>query len=81
MLASVSRVRVRLMLGLVVLGSATLGVGSVSAQADLDCWQFASWADAQATHEANPWMNLDDDWDGIACECLYYGYQCWTPYQ
>ncbi len=55
--------------------------GAASAQvADLDCWQFATWEEAQATHEAYPWMNLDDDWDGIACECLYYGYECWTPW-
>ena len=51
-----------------------------TAQGDLDCWQFGSWADAQATSDANPWMDLDDDYDGIACECLYYGYPCWTPY-
>lgn len=26
------------------------------------------------------WMNLDDDLDGIACECFSHGYQCWTPW-
>jgi hypothetical protein len=48
-----------------------------AAQGDRDCWQCASWDDAQATHEANPWMNLDH-WDGIARECRYDGYRCWT---
>jgi hypothetical protein len=67
---------------LIVGAFVALGLSSTAlAQGDLDCWQFATWADAQATHEANPWMNLDDDWDGIACECLYFGYPCWTPYQ
>ena len=59
---------------------------AVAAQGDLDCYQFASWNDAQATYQselANPgwdWMYLDEDGDGIACECLYYGYHCWTPW-
>jgi hypothetical protein len=58
-----------------------------TAQGDLDCWQFASWEDVQATYEQIlatdgwDWMLLDEDGDGIACECLYYGYECWTPYQ
>jgi hypothetical protein len=54
---------------------------------DLDCYQFASHADAQATYEhilttdGWDWMNLDDDSDGIACECLLPGsyYACWRP--
>ena len=59
--------------------------GPATAQGDLDCWQFASWDEAQATYQSTlvdpgwDWMNLDDDADGIACECLYYGYHCWTP--
>lgn len=57
-----------------------------AAQGDLDCWQFGSWQEAQSTYEATlandgwDWMRLDDDYDGIACECLYYGYECWRPY-
>lgn len=59
----------------------TLGFATpAAAQADMDCWEFGNWWDAQATHEAYPWMGLDGDWDGIACECLYYGYACWTPW-
>lgn len=57
-----------------------------SAQSDLDCYQFGSWQAAQDTYEAIvyndgwDWMHLDEDGDGLACECLYYGYQCWTPW-
>jgi hypothetical protein len=41
---------------------------------DLDCWQFASQAEAQATYahilttDGWAWMYLDGDGDGIACE-------------
>ena len=73
---------------LVVVTFAVLGwSGPAAAQADLDCWQFGSWDEANATYNAEladpgwDWMRLDEDSDGIPCECLYYGYQCWTPYQ
>ena len=45
--------------------------GSASA-ADLNCSDFATQAQAQATYDANPAdpNNLDQDDDGIACETL-----------
>jgi hypothetical protein len=49
---------------------------SVSAQVALQCWQFDSWEQAQATYEAAPWMNLDPDGNGVACDCLLNGTPC-----
>jgi hypothetical protein len=55
-------------------------------QGDRDCYQFTSWYDAQEVYEAslyNPGWDvffLDEDGDGLACECLYYGYHCLTPW-
>jgi hypothetical protein len=66
---------------------AAFGVTSVAAQSsDLDCYQFASWDAANATYQNEiassgwDWMHLDEDGDGLPCECLYYGYHCWTPW-
>ena len=45
---------------------------SASAQYDLDCYQLASWSDAQATYNSEiandgwDWMHLDEDGDGAA---------------
>ena len=51
----------------------------------LDCYQFGSFDEAQAAYEAdqasiNPTLTyLDDDGDGLICECLYYEEICWLP--
>jgi hypothetical protein len=51
----------------------------------LDCYQFGSYDEAQAAYEAdllsvNPILGyLDDDGDGLICECLYYEEICWLP--
>ncbi|HEU0115967.1 MAG TPA: hypothetical protein VFQ80_14875 [Thermomicrobiales bacterium] len=60
---------------------AAFGVASVSAQSgDLDCHQFSSWQEANATYQNElassgwHWMQLDEDGDSLPCECLSYGY-------
>jgi len=51
----------------------------------LDCYQFGSFDEAQAAYEADqasvdPQLSyLDDDGDGLICECLYYEEICWLP--
>lgn len=51
----------------------------------LDCYQFGSFDEAQAAYEADqasfsPTLTyLDDDGDGLICECLYYEEICWLP--
>jgi hypothetical protein len=51
----------------------------------LDCYQFGSFDEARAAYEAdqaspNPTLTyLDDDGDGLICECLYYEEICWLP--
>jgi hypothetical protein len=51
----------------------------------LDCYQFGSFEEAQAAYEADqasfsPTLTyLDDDGDGLICECLYYEEICWLP--
>ena len=71
MLASVSRVRVGLVLGLVVLGSATLGVGSASAQ---------SCDPAYVSHCVQPLYEVGD----LNCQFFYdqgiYGITLADPY-
>lgn len=49
----------------------SIGTGSASA-ADLDCSNFATQAEAQATYDADPSdpNGLDRDKDGTACESL-----------
>ena len=74
--------------------AATLTVSSLSVFAlmastttytPLDCYQFGSFDEAQAAYEAdlaspNPTLGyLDDDADGLICECLYYEEICWLP--
>jgi hypothetical protein len=58
-----------------VLISAVLLMGT-QAQEVMACWQFSTWEEAQATHLAYPWMGLDEDGDGIACQCLIDGVPC-----
>ena len=51
----------------------------------LDCYQFGSFDEARAAYEADqasfsPTLTyLDDDGDGLICECLYYEEICWLP--
>ncbi len=51
----------------------------------LDCYQFGSFDEAQAAYEADqasfsPTLTyLDDDTDGLICECLYYEEIWWLP--
>jgi Excalibur calcium-binding domain len=77
--------RVMTILVALVLDLLTL-TSPASAQGDRDCYQFTSWYDAQEVYEAsmyNPGWDvfyLDEDGDGLACECLYYGYHCLTPW-
>ena len=51
-------------------------VMNAAAQVGLQCWNFSSWEEAQATYDANPWMNLDPDGNGVACDCLLNGIPC-----
>ena len=51
-------------------------VMNAAAQVALQCWNFSSQAEAQATYNANPWMNLDLDGNGVACDCLLSGTPC-----
>jgi hypothetical protein len=54
-------------------GIAVLLPATASAQADRDCSDFGSWAEAQEFYErsgpGDP-HNLDADNDGVACETL-----------
>jgi hypothetical protein len=49
---------------------------AMSARAELGCYQYTSWDQAQAAHQAQPWLGLDADGNGVACECLLYGFPC-----
>ena len=59
--------------------------GFTTTHTALDCYQFGSFDEAQAAYEAdqtsvNPTLTyLDDDRDGLICECLYYEEICWLP--
>jgi len=60
-------------------------MASTTTYTPLDCYQFGSFDEAQAAYEAdllsvNPTLGyLDDDGDGLICECLYYEEICWLP--
>lgn len=58
--------------GLLLAGAMLFGAPAASAQGDLDCADFATQAEAQATFDADPTdpNGLDRDNDGIACESL-----------
>jgi len=51
-------------------------VMNAPAQVALQCWEFGSWEEAQATYQSAPWMNLDPDGNGVACDCLLNGTPC-----
>jgi hypothetical protein len=60
-------------------------LASTTTYTPLDCYQFGSYEEAQAAYEAdqaNPFPTLtylDDDADGLICECLYYEEICGLP--
>jgi hypothetical protein len=60
-------------------------LASTTTNTPLDCYQFGSFDEAQAAYEADlaqpfPTLEyLDDDGDGLICECLYYEEICWVP--
>jgi hypothetical protein len=60
-------------------------MASTTTNTPLDCYQFGSFEEAQAAYEADqatpfPTLGyLDDDGDGLICECLYYEEICWVP--
>jgi hypothetical protein len=60
-------------------------LASTTTYTPLDCYQFGSFDEAQAAYEADlasphPTLEyLDDDGDGLICECLYYEEICWLP--
>ena len=60
-------------------------LASTTTHTALDCYQFGSFDEAQAAYEADqasfsPTLTyLDDDHDGLICECLYYEEICWVP--
>jgi hypothetical protein len=63
--------------GLVLVVAILLGLAfAMNARAEIGCYQYASWEQAQAAHQAQPWLGLDADGNGVACECLLYGFPC-----
>jgi hypothetical protein len=60
-------------------------MASTTTNTPLDCYQFGTYEEAQAAYEADqakpfPTLTyLDDDYDGLICECLYYEEICWLP--
>ena len=68
-----------------LLASPTPLAAQTTTYTPLDCYQFGSFDEAQAAYEAdllsvNPTLGyLDDDGDGLICECLYYEEICWLP--
>jgi hypothetical protein len=60
-------------------------MASTTTNTPLDCYQFGTYEEAQAAYEADQAMPfptltyLDDDYDGLICECLYYEEICWVP--
>jgi hypothetical protein len=68
-----------------LVGSPTGLMAQTTTYTPLDCYQFGTYEAAQAAYEAdqaNPFPTLtylDDDGDGLICECLYYEEICWVP--
>jgi hypothetical protein len=68
-----------------LVGSPTPLAAATTTYTPLDCYQFGSFDEAQAAYEADqasvdPQLSyLDDDGDGLICECLYYEEICWLP--
>ena len=68
-----------------LVGSPTPLVAQTTTYTPLDCYQFGTYEEAQAAFEADQAMPfptltyLDDDVDGLICECLYYEEICGLP--
>lgn len=63
--------------GLVLVMATLFGLAfAVNARAEIGCYQYLSWDAAQAAHQANPGLGLDADGNGVACDCLLYGFPC-----
>jgi hypothetical protein len=45
-------------------------------RAESGCYQYPSWQAAQTAHEQAPWLGLDADGNGVACDCLLNGFPC-----
>ena len=60
-------------------------MASTTTHTALDCYQFGSFDEAQAAYAADqasfrPTLTyLDNDGDGLICECLYDEEICWLP--
>jgi hypothetical protein len=70
---------VRMIIGGLVIAALTLlsmWAGKDAARAQTACFQYQSWEQAQAANEANPFLGLDPDGNGIACDCLLNGFPC-----
>lgn len=64
-------------LGLLFAAFALIGFAPArDAGAQAACLQFPTWEDAQNAHLAAPWLGLDPDGNGLACDCLLYGLPC-----
>lgn len=48
----------------------------INVRAESGCYAYPSWNDAQVQHELAPWLGLDSDGNGIACDCLLQGFPC-----
>jgi hypothetical protein len=63
--------------GLVLVVAMLFGLAiTLTARAEPGCYEFASWNDAQVQHELAPWLGLDADGNGVACDCLLHGFPC-----
>ncbi len=52
------------------------GAGLMHTRAEAGCYQFSTWEAAQAAHLSAPYLGLDADGNGIACDCLLNGFPC-----
>jgi hypothetical protein len=72
-------------LAVVALVASPATLAATTTSTPLDCYQFGSYEEAQAASEVDqasfsPTLTyLDDDGDGLICECFYYEEICWLP--
>lgn len=63
--------------GLVIIVALIVGLAfAMTARAEIACYQYISWEAAQTAHQTAPWLGLDADGNGVACECLLYQFPC-----
>jgi hypothetical protein len=66
-----------LLRGLIITVAMILGLAfAITARAEIACYQYSSWEAAQTAHQTAPWLGLDADGNGVACDCLLYGFPC-----